>query len=63
MTDVKISWNNGDTYTEWDEKCIRVIETFGLPGNKFTTKLGDDCLVFSFTDPEDAVMAQLMLGG
>jgi hypothetical protein len=63
MIDIKISWNSGDTYSEWDEKCIRIIETFGLPGNKFTTQLNEDCLVFSFNDAEDALMAKLIIGG
>jgi hypothetical protein len=63
MTDVKIAWKKGDTVSDWNEKCIRVIEAFGLPGNKYMTQVTEDYMVFSFTDPEDAVVTKLMLGG
>jgi hypothetical protein len=63
MTKVKIVWQTGDTISDWDEKCIRVIETFGLPGNKYTTELSEDHMILNFADCEDALMARLMLGG
>jgi hypothetical protein len=62
MTAVKITWRNGDTIANWDEKCIRVIETFGLPGGLYTTELSEDHMILNFADSEDAVMAKLMLG-
>jgi len=63
MTEVKIVWQNGDTISDWDEKCIRVIEAFGLPGGKYTTKLSEDHMILNFVETEDAVVAKLMLGG
>lgn len=63
MNKVKVTWKNGDTVSDWDEKCIRVVETFGLPGDKYTTELTADYMIFKFEDLEDAVIAKLMLGG
>jgi hypothetical protein len=62
MTKVTINWRQGDTINDWDKKCIRVIETFGLPGNKYTTELSEDHMIFTFVDAEDAVIARLMIG-
>jgi hypothetical protein len=39
------------------------VETFGLPGDKYTTELTADYMIFKFEDLEDAVIAKLMLGG
>jgi len=63
MTKVTINWRQGDTINDWDKKCIRVIETFGLPGNKYTTELSEDHMIFKFVDAEDALMARLIIGG
>ena len=62
MTEIKVDWKNGDTIPDWNEKCIRVIESFGLPGNKYMTQVTEDYMIFSFVEPEDAVVAKLMLG-
>jgi hypothetical protein len=63
MTEITINWKQGDTISDWDEKCIRVIETFGLPGGKYTTKLSEDHMILNFVDAEDALMARLLIGG
>lgn len=63
MTKVKIVWQTGDTIIDWDEKCIRVIETFGLPGGKYTTELSKDHMILHFVEAEDALMARLIIGG
>jgi len=62
MTKVKIVWKTGDTISDWDKKCIRVIETFGLPGNKYTTEISEDHMILNFVEPEDAMVAKLMIG-
>ena len=63
MTEVRVDWKNGDTIPDWNEKCIRVIESFGLPGNKYMTKVTEDYMIFSFVEAEDAMIAKLMIGG
>ena len=63
MTEIRVDWQAGDDIPLWDKKCIRVIESFGLPGNKYKTELTEDYMIFHFKDPEDALVAKLMLGG
>lgn len=63
MTDIKIQWQATETISDWDQKCIRIIETFGLPGEKYTTTLNVDYMLFSFNDAEDAMIAKLIVGG
>jgi len=63
MTEVRVDWQAGDDVPIWDEKCIRIIESFGLPGTKYETQLTEDYMIFHFNDPEDALVAKLMLGG
>ena len=63
MTEIKVNWQEGDTETLWTEKCIKVIEAFGLPGNKYFTSVTEDYMLFSFIEPEDALMARLLIGG
>jgi hypothetical protein len=63
MTEVKVDWLAGDDIPLWDKKCIRVIESFGLPGGKYETELTEDYMIFHFKDPKDALVAKLMLGG
>ena len=63
MTEVKVDWLAGDDIPLWDKKCIRVIESFGLPGGKYETELTEDYMIFHFKDPQDALVAKLMLGG
>jgi hypothetical protein len=62
MTQVKITWRDGDDIPLWDEKCINVVERFGLPGGRYETELTADYMIFHFKDAEDAVVAKLMLG-
>ena len=63
MTEVKVDWLAGDDIPLWDKKCIRVIESFGLPGGKYETELTENYMIFHFKDPQDALVAKLMLGG
>ena len=63
MTEVRVDWLAGDDIPLWDKKCIRVIESFGLPGGKYETELTENYMIFHFKDPQDALVAKLMLGG
>ena len=63
MTDIKVAWKDGDSVSDWTDKCTRVLESFGLPGNKYMTKVTEDYMIFSFIEAEDALMARLIIGG
>jgi hypothetical protein len=58
---VKIYWKNGDTLTAWDEKCIQLMELFGLPGDKYVTTFCEDFLQINFYNERDAIHASLAL--
>lgn len=63
MTEVRVDWQVGNYVPPWNEMWISILERFGLPGDKYETKLTDDHLIFQFKDFEDAVIAKLMIGG
>lgn len=63
MTDIKVAWQDGVSASDWPDKCIRIMESFGLPGGKYITHVTENHMVFSFNDVEDAVMARLIIGG
>jgi len=57
---IRIYWKNGDNISVWDEKCIELLEKFGLPGNNYITSFCEDYLEINFYKYEDAVVAALM---
>ena len=57
---IRVAWKNGDTVSDWDEKCIWAIENFGLPGNKYITDLNERYMDFLFKDSQDAVHFSLV---
>jgi hypothetical protein len=60
---VRIGWSIGDGYGDpWNEICARVLEKFGLPGDKYTTEVSNQYMIFYFKEPEDALIAVLTLG-
>ena len=63
MTEIRVNWMNGDTVSLWTEKCATIMETFGLPGDKYYTSVTEDYMLFSFVEAEDALMARLIIGG
>lgn len=52
---VRIDWKKGDTINDWDQKCIWAIETYGLPGKKYTTFLSEEYMEFIFKSEKDAI--------
>lgn len=59
---VKIYWMNGNTVSSWDQTCITLMETFGLPGNQnYTTTFSENYLQINFEKESDAIHAMLIL--
>lgn len=56
---VRLYWMNGDTISDWNEKCAQALEIFGLPGDKFITHPTADYLEFIFKDEKDAIYFNL----
>jgi hypothetical protein len=43
------------------ETCARIIEHFGLPGNRYTTEVSADDMKFFFVNDKDAFMCRIMI--
>ena len=53
---VRLFWEWNDNAKNWNEGCAYAIQNFGLPGNRFTTELTEDWMLFKFNDERDALM-------
>lgn len=57
---VRIGWNRQfDNEKMWNEVCAWAIEYFGLPGNRFKTRVNVEYMEFIFDEPNDALMMSL----
>jgi hypothetical protein len=54
---VRIPWSREyDNEYKWNEVCIRAIEMFGLPGDRYITRACVNCMDFVFVSNKDALM-------
>ena len=56
---VTIRLNDPNDIMGWDEVCIAAIELFGLPGTRYITDIGNDCMDWIFKDSKDALLFKL----
>jgi hypothetical protein len=54
----RISWDSKGTIS-WNEICARVIEDFGLPGDRYITDVGMFEMAFIFRNPQDLIFFKL----
>lgn len=59
--EIKVDWHNHHGTIWWNETCAMVLETFGLPGNKYIYTPHYDYMTFEFKDERDAFMCKLLL--
>lgn len=60
MTKISVPWKNqSDTW--WNETCANIIEHFGLPGNRYTTEISTEEMLFFFNNEKDALMCMLLI--
>ena len=43
----------------WDKICIEAMELFGLPGDRYITNIGSNCMDWIFRDQQDALLFKL----
>jgi hypothetical protein len=55
-----VPWN-GQSTMWWNEICARIIEHFGLPGDKYTTEVSSDNMKFFFNDEREALLCKIMI--
>jgi len=60
MTEIKIPWKN-QSNVFWNETCAKILEHFGLPGDKYTTEVSADDMRFFFKNEKDAFFCKLMI--
>ena len=52
----RIDWWQGDTYKIWNEHLARIVEVFGLPGDRYRTRTEIDYMDFEFFNEEDRLL-------
>lgn len=60
MTKISVPWKN-QSNIQWNEICANIVEHFGLPGNRYTTEVSAEEMVFFFNNEKDALMCQIMI--
>lgn len=60
---VSIAWGPGaDSMSKWDEISIWVVETYGLPGDKYITDIDITDMTWFFRQDRDAAWMRLKFG-
>lgn len=60
MVKISVPWENQSNIW-WSETCANIIDHFGLPGNKYTTEVSAEEMLFFFKDEKDALMCMLLI--
>ena len=60
MDQIIVPWENQSDIW-WNETCARIMEHFGLPGDRYTTEINPDCMFFNFKDSKDALLCRLLI--
>ena len=58
--DITVTWDNQNGFW-WNETCAKVLEQFGLPGERYTSHPETDYMTFKFINKYDALMCKLLL--
>lgn len=58
--DLKIGWTS-DFY-DWNEVMVWAVDQFGLPGERYETKVTMEHMLFRFSQPQDYVWMKLRWG-
>lgn len=56
---VWVEWQQ--PYMPWNEICIKVMEVFGLPGNRYTTHPSTHYMAFKFNSEKDRILCEILL--
>lgn len=60
MTEIRVPWKN-QSNVWWNETCARILERFGLPGDKYTTEVSENDMKFFFNDEREALLCKIMI--
>lgn len=59
--EVIIDWNLDRDTIWWNECCAKVLEVFGLPGDRFVYTPSIDFMTFTFKSKKDAMLCRILL--
>ena len=60
MIEICVPWKKQNNIW-WNEICARIIDHFGLPGDKYTTEVSSMEMKFLFRDARDALLCKIMI--
>ena len=60
MIEICVPWKKQNNIW-WNEICARIIDHFGLPGDKYTTEVSSMEMKFLFRDDRDALLCKIMI--
>ncbi len=60
MFEILIPWKSQNNVW-WNETCARIVDHFGLPGDRYTTEVSENEMKFFFKDEREALMCRLMI--
>lgn len=60
MAKITVPWEN-QSNVWWNDTCAKIIEHFGLPGDRYTTELSPDWMQFDFNTDQDALMCRILI--
>lgn len=58
---VTIGWEKHEGTESWNFTCAKVLEVFGLPGNRFYYRPLETHMIFIFKNKKDAVLCRILL--
>ena len=58
---VTIDWTHHEGVESWNITCAKVLEVFGLPGQRYYYRPFDTHMTFTFKNKKDAVLCRILL--
>jgi hypothetical protein len=60
MNIINVPWENQSNIW-WNEVCAKIVEQFGLPGDKYTSHPTENNMKFIFKNEKDAFMCKILI--
>jgi hypothetical protein len=60
MNTINVPWESQSNIW-WNEVCAKIIEQFGLPGDRYTSHPSESCMQFIFKNDQDAFMCKILI--
>jgi hypothetical protein len=60
MNTINVPWESQSNIW-WNEVCAKIIEQFGLPGDRYTSHPTENNMEFIFKNEQDAFMCKILI--